>query len=57
MTQKKKRYGKKTLGQIKSMIKTRQKARKLLRDAEASHAKAGKGIKLLRKSLKKRGYL
>jgi len=56
-----KKYGKKTLPQIKKAIKQKQQARrtylKLLKQAEASHAKAGKGIKLLRKSLKQRGYL
>ena len=47
--------------EIKRLIRSKQQARrtylKLLKQAEDSHAKAGKNIKLLRKSLKKRGYL
>ena len=35
----------------------KKKLLKLLKSAEVNHAKAGKNIKLLRKSLKHKGYL
>ena len=50
MTKKKNGWKSITPAKAKKMLK-------LLKKAEGSHAKAGKNIKLLRKSLKKRGYL
>lgn len=35
----------------------RKRLMKLLKSAEENHAKAGKNIKLLKRSLKKKGYL